>query len=367
VLLSGEPGIGKSRLSAALLERLAGESHIRMRYFCSPQHTGSALHPIIGHMERAAGFAREDDARTRLDKLDALLGHSATSREDVTLLAEMLSLPNDGRYPALDLAPQERRRRILQALLGAAFGGRRPEVPPNGCRRPVQAVLTPYNVVGFHEEGNRARSRFRTANLSSDAFVNFSPFEGRGDANGDRPERAEFIRPVSRRNSRYRLDTGLSASRGNTSSPPRAVFQFSNSNHLYDAKPPSRKPSRRAATIRFDHGPRLRPGVELHSAHEPPQPRLARSAARALSRLVRAPNRRLGLRVLRPTQTTCRCSDKAAPWVGEWARPAPLPPPPSVRIRIWLRTRIRRFDRQACPLAPIARRPIGARREEASP
>ena len=183
MLLSGEPGIGKSRLSAALLERLAGESHIRMRYFCSPQHTGSALHPIIGHMERAAGFAREDDARTRLDKLDALLGHSATSREDVTLLAEMLSLPNDGRYPALDLAPQERRRRILQALLGAAFGGRRPEVPPNGCRRPVQAVLTPYQVVGFHEEGNRAGSRgLSNRDALGDAFVELESFPHRKSA-----------------------------------------------------------------------------------------------------------------------------------------------------------------------------------------
>ncbi len=77
VLLSGEAGIGKSRLSAALLERLTGEPHVRLRYFCSPQHTDSALYPIIGHMARAAGLAREDDAKTRLDKLDALLATSA--------------------------------------------------------------------------------------------------------------------------------------------------------------------------------------------------------------------------------------------------------------------------------------------------
>ena len=75
-----------------------------MRYFCSPQHTDSALYPIVGHMARAAGLAREDDAKARLDKLDALLARSATSREDTALLAEMLSLPNDGRYPALQLA-----------------------------------------------------------------------------------------------------------------------------------------------------------------------------------------------------------------------------------------------------------------------
>ena len=117
VLLSGEAGIGKSRLTAAFLERLAGEPHVRLRYFCSPQHTDSALHPIIGHMARAAGFARNDDAKTKLDKLDALLATSATSREDAALLAELLSLPDDGRYPAPDLAPQQRRQKTMEALI----------------------------------------------------------------------------------------------------------------------------------------------------------------------------------------------------------------------------------------------------------
>ena len=117
VLLSGEAGIGKSRLTAAFLERVAGEPHTRMRYFCSPQHTDSALHPIIVHMERAAGLARDDAAKTRLDKLDALLAKSSTSSEDVALFAEMLSLANDGRYLAMDLAPQQRRQRTLEALI----------------------------------------------------------------------------------------------------------------------------------------------------------------------------------------------------------------------------------------------------------
>ena len=76
VLLSGEPGIGKSRLTAALLERLAPEPHTRLRYFCSPQHTDSALYPIISQMERAAGFAHDDTAQAKLDKLDALLAQS---------------------------------------------------------------------------------------------------------------------------------------------------------------------------------------------------------------------------------------------------------------------------------------------------
>ena len=79
VLLSGEAGIGKSRLTAALLERLASEPHTRLRYFCSPQHTDSALYPIIGQMERAAGFAHDDTAQAKLDKLDALLAQTSTS------------------------------------------------------------------------------------------------------------------------------------------------------------------------------------------------------------------------------------------------------------------------------------------------
>ena len=99
VLLSGEAGIGKSRLTAALLERLATEPHTRLRYFCSPQHTDSALYPIIGQMERAAGFAHGDSAQVKLDKLDALLAQTSTSAQDASLFADMLSLPNDGRYP----------------------------------------------------------------------------------------------------------------------------------------------------------------------------------------------------------------------------------------------------------------------------
>jgi predicted ATPase len=116
VLLSGEAGIGKSRLTAALLERLATEPHTRLRYFCSPQHTDSAFYPIVSRMERAAGLAHEDTPQAKLDKLDALLAQSSTPPQDAALFAEMLSLPNDGRYPALELTPQQRRQRILEAL-----------------------------------------------------------------------------------------------------------------------------------------------------------------------------------------------------------------------------------------------------------
>ena len=78
VLLSGEAGIGKSRLTAALLERLAIEAHTRLRYFCSPQHTDSAFYPIISQMERAAGFVHDDTPQGKLDRLDAVLAQTST-------------------------------------------------------------------------------------------------------------------------------------------------------------------------------------------------------------------------------------------------------------------------------------------------
>ena len=93
VLLSGEAGIGKSRLAAALMERLGGEPHTRLRTFCSPQHTDSALYPIVRQMERAAELLHDDTPHAKLDKLDALLAQSSTSAQDAALIADMLSLP----------------------------------------------------------------------------------------------------------------------------------------------------------------------------------------------------------------------------------------------------------------------------------
>jgi class 3 adenylate cyclase len=116
VLLSGEAGIGKSRLTVALLDHLGAESHTRLRYFCSPQHTDSALYPIINRLERTAGLKHDDTPKVRLDRFEALLAQTSTSIEDAGLLAEMLSLGNDGRYPALEMPPQQRRQRTLQAL-----------------------------------------------------------------------------------------------------------------------------------------------------------------------------------------------------------------------------------------------------------
>jgi class 3 adenylate cyclase/predicted ATPase len=133
VLLCGEAGIGKSRLTAGLLAHLVAEPHTRLRYFCSPQHTDSALYPIIGQMERAAELARDDAPQAKLDKLDAVLAQTSTSVQDAALLAEMLSLPNDGRYPTLDLTAQQRRQRTLEAL--------RAQVARLASRQPVLTIF----------------------------------------------------------------------------------------------------------------------------------------------------------------------------------------------------------------------------------
>jgi class 3 adenylate cyclase/predicted ATPase len=116
VLLSGEPGIGKSRLTAALLEQIGREPYTRLRYFCSPHHADSALYPIIGHFERVARLAYNDSLQTKLDKVDRVLAQTSASKEDAALYAEMLSLANDGRYPALQLTPEQRRHRTLETL-----------------------------------------------------------------------------------------------------------------------------------------------------------------------------------------------------------------------------------------------------------
>jgi predicted ATPase len=116
VLISGEAGVGKSRLTAALLECLAAEPHTCLRYFCSPQHTDSAFYPVIGQFERAAGLAHGDTLQMKLDKLDAMFAQTSTSAQDAALFAEMLSLPNSGRYPALNLTSQQRRQSTFEAL-----------------------------------------------------------------------------------------------------------------------------------------------------------------------------------------------------------------------------------------------------------
>ena len=117
VLLSGEPGVGKSRMLVSLRERLGEERHVPVRYFCSPHHQDSALHPVTAQLERAAGFARGDPPEARLAKLEALLVPTSPTTEDVALLAELLSLPHGERYALPRLAPQRRRELTFEALL----------------------------------------------------------------------------------------------------------------------------------------------------------------------------------------------------------------------------------------------------------
>ena len=115
VLISGEPGIGKSRLTAALSEQIGTEPHTRLRYFCSPHHQDSALYPFIAQLERAAGFARDDTVEAKLGKLRALLAPGTRDDDDIALLSELLSLPSSAAD--LNLSPQRKREKLFEALL----------------------------------------------------------------------------------------------------------------------------------------------------------------------------------------------------------------------------------------------------------
>ena len=129
VLVSGEAGIGKSRLIDTLRERIADEAHFRLRYQCSPHHANSALHPIIERLERAARFGRGDSDAAKLDKLVALLALAGTpDAATVALFADLLSLPVDDRYPRLEMTPRQKKQRTLEALAGqvTALAAHRP-------------------------------------------------------------------------------------------------------------------------------------------------------------------------------------------------------------------------------------------------
>jgi class 3 adenylate cyclase/predicted ATPase len=123
VLLSGEAGIGKSRIAHMLHRRLEGEPYLDLRYQCSPRHTNSALHPVIRQLELAASFMPDDTAEQRLDKLEALLGQSnGDIVEAMPLFAALLSVPIGDRYPVLDATPQQQMEKTLTALTERLVG-----------------------------------------------------------------------------------------------------------------------------------------------------------------------------------------------------------------------------------------------------
>jgi predicted ATPase/class 3 adenylate cyclase len=123
VVLTGEPGIGKSHIALALQERLQAEPHITVRHFCSAHHTNSALYPFIRQLERAARFERSDSPAEKFAKLEAVLLQSgADANQVVPPLAGLLSLPPNDRYRVPELSPQKRKEMTLAALLAQLNG-----------------------------------------------------------------------------------------------------------------------------------------------------------------------------------------------------------------------------------------------------
>src|SRR5215831_14279545 len=122
VVLTGEPGIGKSHIALALEERLESQPHLTLRYFCSAHHTNSALFPFIGQLERAAGFERSDSVTQKLSKLDTLVAQSTADPEHAAVLANLLALPIGDSYQLQELSPQRRKEKTLAALLAQLDG-----------------------------------------------------------------------------------------------------------------------------------------------------------------------------------------------------------------------------------------------------
>jgi class 3 adenylate cyclase/tetratricopeptide (TPR) repeat protein len=123
VLLTGEPGIGKSRIVQAFRDHVRGDAVAVLRYYCSPFYVHSALHPVLDQLERAAGLKKGDPPEVKLDKLEALLSQGCREvTRAAALLAPLLSIPTGQRYPPLEVAPERKKSLMLDALLEQLAG-----------------------------------------------------------------------------------------------------------------------------------------------------------------------------------------------------------------------------------------------------
>lgn len=123
LLVSGEAGIGKSRIAASLGEWITAQGHTRLSYQCSPYHSNSALYPMIVQLERAAGFAQDDPPERRLDKLERMLALAVPEPRSIApFFAALLSIPAAGRYPPLNLTAAQQRRKVFEGLLAQLEG-----------------------------------------------------------------------------------------------------------------------------------------------------------------------------------------------------------------------------------------------------
>jgi tetratricopeptide (TPR) repeat protein len=168
VLLSGEPGIGKSRIAESLLARIESEPHARLRYFCSPHHAHSPLHPFIAQLAQAAGFELNSSVSAKLDKLMSLLEPMSTNlSRDVALIAELLAVQPDERYPALAVSPPQKREMTLMALLDLLDSA--------AARTPVLIVFEDVHWIDPTSLDLLDRAIARVANLQVLLVVTFRP------------------------------------------------------------------------------------------------------------------------------------------------------------------------------------------------